>query len=58
MRKPPSKMRLQDLRPNTTIDCLRCGQPKASAGSMRFHAHWVCVDCAKKLNQLQEKKDA
>lgn len=56
MPKPQTKLRLHDLRPNTTVDCPYCGQTKPHANAVRFHAFWVCADCTKKLNALEEKK--
>lgn len=56
MPKPQTKLRLHDLRPNTTVDCPYCGQTKPHANAVRFHAFWVCADCTKKLNALEGKK--
>ncbi len=44
------------LRPNTTIQCLYCDQQKPQAWSVKFRAHHVCSECAKKLRALPEKE--
>lgn len=54
--KPAAPTRtLADLRPNTTVRCLYCSQDKPAAGSVKFHAHHVCSDCAAKVRAKQEK---
>lgn len=47
--KQAAKQRLSDLRPNTTIQCLLCEQPKPEAGAQKFRAHKVCADCVRRL---------
>lgn len=53
--KPAATRTLSDLRPNATIRCLYCDQPKPQAGSQKFHKRDVCSDCVTKLQRLQEK---
>ena len=53
--KPAPTRTLADLRPNSVIRCLFCGQHQPSAGAVKFHAHHVCAACATKLQSLQEK---
>lgn len=45
----PAKQTLADLRPNAEIKCLQCDQQKPHAGSVKFHAHHICEECAAKL---------
>ena len=45
---------LADLRPNTTIDCFYCRQPKPAAGAVKFRAHHVCAECAAKVRAKPE----
>ena len=52
--KAPTRT-MADLRPNTTIQCLYCNAQKPQAGSVKFRAHLVCADCAKKLQAKPEK---
>jgi formylmethanofuran dehydrogenase subunit E len=47
--KRPAPQSLTDLRPNVTIRCLQCEQPRAAAGAVKFHGHHVCAACADKL---------
>jgi hypothetical protein len=46
---------LADLRPNATIDCMYCNQPKPQAGSEKFYKLDVCCECAAKLKAKQTK---
>ena len=54
--KQPAKQTLADLRPNATIKCLHCEQTKPQVGSVKFHAHHVCADCAAKLHAKGKDK--
>ncbi len=47
---------MADLRPNATIQCYYCHEPKQQAGAEKFRAHHVCAACAKKLRALPEKE--
>lgn len=52
MSKPKhTPQRLADLRPNTTVNCIACEQPRPTAGAVRFHAHWVCASCTLRLQK-------
>lgn len=48
--------RLTDLRPNATILCLRCEQPRPMTGALRFRAHWVCAGCAVEPQKVKAKE--
>ena len=52
--KPPTRT-LFDLRPNATIDCMVCEQPRPQAGAIKFRSLHVCAECAAKLRAKQEK---
>jgi formylmethanofuran dehydrogenase subunit E len=43
------------IQPVAQITCFRCGEDKPQTGAVKFHAHLVCVDCAKKLQSLDTK---
>ena len=43
------KLGLKDLRTPEEITCLHCSQSKPPHGAARFHAFWVCRDCAQSL---------
>lgn len=49
------KQTLANLRPNATITCLRCDQTKPQAGAIKFRAHHVCAECAKKLQDKERQ---
>lgn len=40
---------LADLRPNATIDCFWCRQPRPSVGAVKYRANYVCAECTTKL---------
>ena len=47
---------LSDLRPNAQIVCFRCNLAKPQVGAVKFRAHLVCADCAKRLQALDKAK--
>ena len=53
--KPPSRG-LADLRPNATIACFWCREPRPSAGAVKFRSHHVCAECAAKLQAQKPDK--
>ena len=54
MKRQPTRT-LSDLRPNATIDCMVCEQPRPQAGAIKFRSLHVCAECAAKLRAKQEK---
>lgn len=54
--KQRPKQTLADLRPNATIKCLQCDRQKPQAGSVKFHAHHICEECAAKLKSKEGGK--
>jgi formylmethanofuran dehydrogenase subunit E len=44
-----------DIQPAAKITCVRCGEDKHQTGAVKFRAHLVCADCAKKLQSLDTK---
>lgn len=50
------KRGLDDLRPNATINCYYCLQPKPQASAVKFYAHMVCAGCAAKVRAKPERK--
>ena len=54
MKQAPTRT-LSDLRPNATIDCMVCEQPRPQAGAIKFRSLHVCSECAAKVRAKQEK---
>jgi len=54
--KQRAKQALADLRPNATIKCLQCDRQKSHAGSVKFHAHHICEECAANLKAKEVAK--